>query len=57
MTAKTFDAVELMRELRDKLSQDMEGMTPQERLRFIRDKAAGQALGRRNAQDTAEAVQ
>ncbi len=50
MTAKTFDAVKMMRQLRDELSREMEGMTPQERVRFIRDKAASTALGRTIAQ-------
>src|SRR6266851_3799491 len=36
MTTKTFDSVKLMRELRDKLSQEMEHMTAEERLRYIR---------------------
>ena len=38
MTTKTFDSAKLMRELRDKLSQEMEGMTTEERVRYIRDK-------------------
>ena len=46
MTTKTFDAVKLMRELRDKLSQEMANMTPEERVRYIREKAASTALGR-----------
>ena len=57
MTAKTFDAVKLMRELRDKLSQEMEWMTPEERVRYIRDKAASTALGRTIAQDKSKATQ
>jgi hypothetical protein len=40
MTTKTLDSVKLMRELRDKLSQEMEHMTADERLRYIRGKAA-----------------
>lgn len=51
MTTKTFDSVKLMRELRDKLSQEMEGMTTEERVRYIRDKAASTALGRTIARD------
>jgi hypothetical protein len=39
MKTKTFDAVKMMRELRDKLSLDMEHMTPEERVRYIREKA------------------
>jgi hypothetical protein len=57
MTTKTFDAVKLMRELRDKLSQEMGGMTPEERLRYIRDKAASTALGRAIAQDKSTVAQ
>lgn len=56
MKAKTFDAVKLMRELRDKLSQEMEGMTLEERLRYIRVKAASTALGRTLSQDKTKAV-
>ena len=51
MTAKAFDAVELMRRLRDDLSREMESMTPGERLGFIRDKAASTALGKKLAQE------
>ena len=47
MKAKTFDAVKLMRELRDKLSQELESMTPEERLRHIREKAAASGLASR----------
>ena len=57
MTKKTFDAVKLMRELRENLSQAMERMTPEERVRFIRDRAASTALGRTIAQDTRDASQ
>ena len=47
MTKKKFDAVKLMRKLRDQLSQEMEEMTPSERLRFIRDRAGASDLGKR----------
>jgi hypothetical protein len=40
MTKKSFDAVKMMRELRDKLSRDMEHMTAEERVQYIRDRAA-----------------
>lgn len=46
MKTKTFDSVRLMRELRDKLSQEMEHMAPEERMRHIRDRAALTELGR-----------
>lgn len=46
MTAKTFDSVKLMRELRTKISMEMEPMTPKERIRYIQDKAASTAIGR-----------
>lgn len=46
MTTKTFDAVRLMRELRDGLSHDMEHMTPEERIRYISDKVASTDLSR-----------
>lgn len=57
MTTKAFDAVRLMRELRDKLSQEMEGMTPKERVRYIRDKAATTTLGRALPRDESNAAQ
>ncbi len=57
MTTKAFDAVRLMRQLRDKLSQEMEGMTPEERLRYIRDKAASTTLGKTLAQYESKAAQ
>lgn len=54
MTTKSFDAVKLMRELRDKLSQDMEHMTPEERLKYVHDKAASTSLGRKLIVDAPE---
>ena len=51
MTTKTFDAVKLMRELRDKLSDAMEQMTPEERVRYIRERAASTNLGPAVAED------
>ena len=57
MTTKTFDAVMVMRELRDNLSQEMEHMTPEERMRYIRDKAASTELGRKVAASTVDAGQ
>lgn len=47
MTTKTFDAVAMMRKLRSQLSQEMEHMPPGERIRFVRDKAASSALGKK----------
>ncbi len=44
MKTKTFDAVKLMRELRDKLSEDMARMAPEERIRFIQQRAAAMGL-------------
>ena len=44
MKTKTFDAAKLMRELRDKLSEDMARMTPDERIRFIQQRAAAMGL-------------
>ena len=57
MTTKTFDAVRLMRELRDKLSQEMEHMAPEERMRYIRDKAASTDLWRKVAENAVAAAQ
>lgn len=48
------DAVKMMRELRDKLSREMEKMTPQEREQYIREKVAATTLGRVIAQDKAK---
>jgi len=53
---KTFDAVRLMRELRDRLSEDMQEMTPAERLTYIREKASTTALGRALVRDDRQAV-
>lgn len=44
MKTKTFDSVKLMRELRDKLSEDMARMAPEERIRFIQQRAAAMGL-------------
>ena len=57
MKTKTFDAVRLMRELRDKLSQEMEQMAPEERMRYIRDRAASTGLGRKVAENAGDAAQ
>jgi hypothetical protein len=57
MTTKTFDAVKLMRDLRDRLSQEMERMTPEERMRYIRDRAASTGLARKIAEDEGDAAQ
>ena len=57
MTTKTFDAVKLMRELRDRLSQEMEHMAPEERMRYIRDRAASTDLGRKVAENAVDAAQ
>ena len=42
---KTFDSVAMMRELRDRLSREMAGMTPVERIRLVHEKAATTPLG------------
>lgn len=47
MTRKTFDAVKMMRELRDKLSEELMGMSAEERIRYIREQAATTPLGKR----------
>lgn len=41
---KEFDSVQLMRRLRDQLSEEMAQMSPQERILFIRRKAAASPL-------------
>lgn len=37
---KAFDAVEMMREIRDKMSADMEGMTFEEQREYIESRAS-----------------
>ena len=32
---KTFDSVKIMREIRDKMSQEMKGMTPKQQIEFV----------------------
>ena len=56
MRTKTFDAVKLMRELRD-ISQEMERMTPEERVRYISEKAASTDLAKKLAEDGKDAAQ
>jgi hypothetical protein len=41
---KEFDAVQLMRRLRDQLSAEMATMSPQERILYIQKKAAASPL-------------
>jgi len=36
---KAFDCVRLMRELRDEINRDVEPMTPEQRLEYIRERA------------------
>jgi hypothetical protein len=36
-TDETVDAVALMREIRERMSREMEGMTKEERLRYLND--------------------
>lgn len=57
MKVKTFDAVKLMRELRNKLSEDMEDMTSEERVRYIQNKAASTPLGKAMVQDKRKTAQ
>ncbi|MBN2491382.1 MAG: hypothetical protein JXQ29_11095 [Planctomycetes bacterium] len=57
MTTKAFDAVKLMRELRDRLSQEMEHMTPEERVRYISAEAASTGLAKKFTEDDEDAAQ
>ncbi|MBI4880879.1 MAG: hypothetical protein HY812_14670 [Planctomycetes bacterium] len=57
MRTKTFDAVKLMRDLRDRLSEEMGHMTPDERVRFISQRAASTELGRKLAEGDRDAIQ
>jgi hypothetical protein len=36
---KSFDCVRLMRELRDEINREVEGMTPEQRVDYIRNRA------------------
>lgn len=36
---KSFDSVEMMRKIRDKMSQEMKGMTPREQIEYIEKKS------------------
>ena len=56
METKTFDSVAMMRELRDRLSQEMAEMTPVERLRYVRKMAAATPLGDRLQQQAGESA-
>lgn len=47
MSTKTFDSVAMMRELRERLSQEMAGMSSVERIHHIHEKAAATSLGAR----------
>ncbi|OGH55949.1 MAG: hypothetical protein A3G34_02030 [Candidatus Lindowbacteria bacterium RIFCSPLOWO2_12_FULL_62_27] len=38
-TLKDFDAVKMMREIRDRMSQEMKGMTSKERIEYINKKS------------------
>jgi hypothetical protein len=37
---KAFDCVRLMRELRDEINREVEPMTPEQRLEYIRERAS-----------------
>jgi hypothetical protein len=37
--AKTFDAVKMMREIRDRMSEEMKGMTREEQIKYIQRKS------------------
>jgi hypothetical protein len=41
---KEFDSVQLMRRLRDQMSEDMEQMSPRERILYIHRRAAASPL-------------
>lgn len=36
---KTFDAVKMMREIRDRMSEEIKGMTPKEQIEYIEKKS------------------
>ena len=40
---KTFDSVKIMREIRDKMSQEMKGMTPKQQIEFVEKKSGLQS--------------
>ena len=43
MTEKKFDAVKMMREIRDKLSKEFENMSYEEQKKYIREKIKNRA--------------
>ena len=43
---KPFDAVGFMRTMRDRMSKEMSGMTPQQQINYIRRKSAAIAVKR-----------
>lgn len=51
MTTKIFDAVKMMRELRDRLSDNLAEMDPADRQHYVREKAASYDIGRRCIQE------
>jgi hypothetical protein len=46
---KTFDAVEMMRTIRDRMSEEMEGMTSEQRIDYIKRQAGHAELEGRSA--------
>jgi hypothetical protein len=46
---KAFDAVKVMREIRDRMSEEMKGMTPREQIEYIERMAALQKRDRKLA--------
>ena len=49
---KKFDAVKMMREIRDKLSKEMMGMSFEEKKKFIRERLSSSEHGKKQTQQS-----
>lgn len=49
MKIKTFDAVKVMRGIRDRMSEEMRGMTPKEQIEYIEKKSGLRGKGRKRS--------
>jgi hypothetical protein len=52
-TDKTVDAVALMREIRERMSREMEGMTKEQRLRYLNEGWRPDVAGNQSSRDHA----
>ncbi|MGQ9630274.1 MAG: hypothetical protein ACUVXI_08165 [bacterium] len=49
---KTFDAVKIMRSIRDRMSEEMKGMTPEEQIEYIERKSGLRREGKERVATT-----